>query len=59
MQLQIHTYIFAMNTYKQVELFGKLSKHAVLPSVVTRKLTHIFTGSSMLTLFALFPVGHS
>jgi len=26
---------------------------------VTRKLAHIFTGSSMLTLFYLFPVGHS
>ena len=44
---------------RQVELFGKISKHRVLPPVVTRKLAHIFTGSSMLTLFYLFPVGHS
>ena len=27
--------------------------------MVTRKLTHVFAGSSMLTLFYLFPVGHS
>ena len=45
--------------FVEVELFGKLSKHAVLPSVVTRKLTHIIAGSSMLTLFSLFPVGNS
>ena len=45
--------------FAEVELFGQLSKRRVLPSVVTRKLTHVFAGSSMLTLFYLFPVGHS
>jgi hypothetical protein len=35
--------IFAI--FAQVELFGRLSKSAVLPSVATRKLTHIFTGA--------------
>jgi len=43
----------------QIELFGFLAKRKLLPSVVTRKLTHIFAGSTMLTCFALFPVGQS
>jgi hypothetical protein len=32
--------------FAQVEVFGRLSKSAVLPAVATRKLTHIFTGES-------------
>ena len=44
--------IFAI--FAQVELFGRLSKSAVLPSVATRKLTHIFTGAQALHLFLPF-----
>jgi hypothetical protein len=45
--------------FTEVEVFGKLSKHKLLPATVTRKLTHIFAGSAMVTLLALFPVGES
>jgi hypothetical protein len=42
-----------------VELFGLLAKRQIVSTVLSRKLTHIFTGSTAFTLFILFPRGQS